>query len=93
MNKREAIQWMLRGARLTHKYFSSDEWVTRCTPAEFWSCRSGECFETGWDFVSSPDVYTCIAAREFNCAVEDVSPLERACMKSKYFVFMYNSKR
>jgi hypothetical protein len=45
MNKREAIQWMLRGARLTHKYFSSDEWVTigedglieledgvRCTP-------------------------------------------------------------
>lgn len=25
MNKREAIQWMLRGARLTHKYFSSDE--------------------------------------------------------------------
>lgn len=28
MNKREAIQWMLRGARLTHKYFSSDEWVT-----------------------------------------------------------------
>lgn len=68
MNKREAIQWMLRGAV---------ENVLR----------------RGWDFVSSPDVYTCIAAREFNCAVEDVSPLERACMKSKYFVFMYNSKR
>lgn len=67
MNKREAIRWMLRGARLTHRHSSPDEWVTigedglieledgvRCTPAESWSCRSGECLETGWDFVSPP---------------------------------------
>lgn len=106
MNKREAIRWMLRGARLTHRHSSPDEWVTigedglieledgvRCTPAESWSCRSGECLETGWDFVSPPDVCTCIAARESDCAVGDASPLERACMKGRYFVFMYNSKR
>jgi len=60
MNKQEAIQAMLEGKKVTHRYFTDDEWVTmengkivfedgiRCSPEEFWKWRTEECFETDW---------------------------------------------
>ncbi len=55
MNKDEAINQMLKGVKITHSYFSHDEWMTiegnkiifedgcRCSQNEFWSYRT-----TGW---------------------------------------------
>lgn len=60
MNKQEAIQAMLEGKKVTHLYFSNDEWVTmengqilledgvRCSPNEFWRWRTDAMWETDW---------------------------------------------
>ena len=63
MTKQEAIQKMRDGEKLTHTYFSSDEWVksnqdgtililedgVECSPNEFWKYRQDENFNTGWE--------------------------------------------
>ncbi|MBK7362689.1 MAG: hypothetical protein IPJ01_10375 [Micavibrio sp.] len=60
MNKQQAIQAMLEGKKVTHLYFSNDEWVTmvngqivledgvKCSPLEFWRWRTDEMWETDW---------------------------------------------
>lgn len=57
MSKEEAIQAMKAGKKVTHQYFTPDEWMTMregfiafedgvvCTPQEFWQWRT----DTGWD--------------------------------------------
>jgi len=60
MNKEEAIQQMKKGVKITHQYFSSDEWMTmegnkivledsvRCSEREFWHWRKNAGWETGY---------------------------------------------
>lgn len=62
MNRYEAAQALKEGKKLTHKYFSPDEWVmgiddgyylmedgVQCTAAEFWKYRQQEFFNDGWE--------------------------------------------
>lgn len=66
MTKNEAIAAMLSGNKVTHRYFSSDEWITmkgnntiiteegyRCYTIEFWKDRRGEAWESGWSIWES----------------------------------------
>ena len=60
MTKAEAIQAMREGKKVSHKYFSRDEWVTmengaivledgvRCSEAMFWLWRSDYWWDTDW---------------------------------------------
>jgi hypothetical protein len=60
MTKAESIQAMKEGKKVTHRYFSLDEWATmvnnliiledgvRCTPEEFWRWRNNPIFDTDW---------------------------------------------
>lgn len=61
LTKEQAIEAMQEGKKVTHQYFSPDEWVTLtsdglfqfedkvvCTPEMFWQDRSGNNWETGW---------------------------------------------
>lgn len=56
MSKDEAIQAMREGKKITHRWFTDNEWMTmegrkivledgvRCDPYEFWNAR----FQDGW---------------------------------------------
>lgn len=58
MTKKEAITEMQRGVKITHRFFSSNEWMTmknnkivledgvKCSPLEFWQWRKNN---KGWD--------------------------------------------
>jgi len=62
LTKDTAIVLMSQGLKLTHTYFSKDEWVTmipgmnmmltedgyKTVSGEWWSYRMGPAFETGW---------------------------------------------
>jgi len=60
MNKLEAISAMMQGKKMTHCYFSYDEWVTirgghfvfedgvQCSPALFWHDRTIPGWLNGW---------------------------------------------
>lgn len=64
MTKDEAIKAMREGAKVTHTYFTGDEWITmlgnivrmeqgqECWSSEFWRDRQGESWETGWSIYS-----------------------------------------
>lgn len=61
MTKEEAIEHMLDGTKVTHKYFSDDEWVTiknglilledgiTCTSNDFWKYRQSDFYNNGWE--------------------------------------------
>src|SRR5690242_10950527 len=61
MNREQAIKEMQQGIKMTHKYFTDDEWVTisgneyvledgvRCSHRLFWLDRSGPNFDEGWE--------------------------------------------
>ena len=61
MTKKDAIQEMKEGKKVTHQYFTDDEWATmengkivledgvRCDPDEFWRWRLGSGFDDGWE--------------------------------------------
>jgi len=61
MTRFEAAQALKEGKKVTHRYFSPDEWVKgdgdkylfenegRCTPAEFWKYRQITGFDNGWE--------------------------------------------
>lgn len=60
MTKAEAIQAMENGKKVTHKYFSPEEWATmemglivledgvKCEPDEFWKYRKDPMFDNDW---------------------------------------------
>ncbi len=60
MIKDEAIVLMSEGHKLTHKWFSSDEWATMnggyvvfedscsCPARVFWADRTDDSWNTGW---------------------------------------------
>jgi hypothetical protein len=61
MSRYEAAQALKVGKKLTHRYFTPEEWVkgdgegyyimedgVRCTAAEFWKWRQYEDFNTDW---------------------------------------------
>jgi len=61
MTRFEAAQALIKGKKLTHRYFTPDEWVKgngdgtylledgyTCTAAEFWKFRQQEFFNDGW---------------------------------------------
>jgi hypothetical protein len=61
MNKTEAIKAMEDGHKVTHKYFTDDEWMkmnsksfefedgVTCSPLAFWKDRTGVEWEFGWE--------------------------------------------
>jgi hypothetical protein len=63
MTKEEAISLMKAGHKLTHRYFTSEEWVktdetgmiyiledgVECSHYEFWHWRKDESWNTGWE--------------------------------------------
>lgn len=61
MTKKEAIKAMIAGHKVTHRYFSSNEWMTlthkkivledgvRCHPDEFWKWRTDQSWEDGYE--------------------------------------------
>jgi hypothetical protein len=66
MTKQEAITAMKAGAKLTHKSFMLNEWVTMegnktiiteegyaLSDKEFWAYRTGDYFENDWSIWSS----------------------------------------
>jgi len=56
---------MREGKKVTHKYFSPEEWATqdngqilledgvRCSPAEFWKYRQSSIFDNDWEIFKS----------------------------------------
>ena len=62
MTREEARHAMREGKKVTHTYFSSEEWVTmdnglilfedgvRCSSYEFWRWREDSIFDDGWEF-------------------------------------------
>ena len=60
MTKQEAIQSMEEGYKVTHEYFTDEEWMklrngvyifedgVKCTPNEFWKHRQAEWYNEGW---------------------------------------------
>lgn len=61
MTKQEAIEAMKNGAKVTHRYFSEDEYIKfsedgrieteegyLCAPSLFWIDRRGEAWQDGW---------------------------------------------
>ena len=68
MTRGEAIKAMREGKKVTHKYFTPDEWATqshgliliedgvKCSPAEFWTDRQSEMFADGWDLFIAPGI-------------------------------------
>lgn len=62
MTKAEAIEEMLKGNKVTHRSFTSNEWVTainqstylfedgvKCSEFEFWRYRGHINFDTDWE--------------------------------------------
>lgn len=65
MNKQEAIHAMQEGKKVTHRYFTPDEWMTMkddmmvledgvihgitCTPEEFWKYRTDSRWDDGYE--------------------------------------------
>jgi hypothetical protein len=60
MTRIEAIKAMREGKKVTHEYFTCDEWATqengkilfedgvKCSPSEFWQDRMVPEFNDGW---------------------------------------------
>lgn len=65
MTKEEAIKAMQDGKKVTHRYFSSNEWMSMhdglivledgamCTPYEFWRWRTDPVWNNGYDLFNS----------------------------------------
>ena len=67
MTKQEAIEKMKAGQKLTHRYFTNDEWVKAnqsgtayiledgvvCTPQEFWRWRTDTAWDADWEIFKS----------------------------------------
>jgi hypothetical protein len=65
LTKEQAIALMKQGKKLTHRYFSDDEWITMrgnmivmengcsCWNNLFWQDRQGEKWETDWSLYDS----------------------------------------
>ena len=65
LTKEEAIKQMELGKKVTHKYFSPNEWITMSSDdrdivteegytvdkIEFWSYRTADSFNSGWSIV------------------------------------------
>lgn len=61
MTKKEAIKLMEQGVKMTHYYFTPDEWVyidngqyvledgVECIGLEFWEWRKCSDWENGWE--------------------------------------------
>ena len=68
MTRKDAIIAMREGKKVTHKYFTPEEWATqdhglilledgvKCTAAEFWMDRQSKLFDDGWDLFVAPAV-------------------------------------
>ena len=60
MTKNEAIELMDQGRKVTHRYFTSDEWMCKfgylykfeddclCSINDFWVLRDGDSWDDGW---------------------------------------------
>lgn len=66
MTKQEAIQAMKSGKKVTHRYFTPDEYLfmnieneytfedgVSCSAQEFWKNRTAEYWETDWEIFNN----------------------------------------
>lgn len=65
MTKEEAIQAMREGKKVTHQFFSPDEWMTMregqivledgvvCSPGDFWIYRRGSEWDDGYELINN----------------------------------------
>lgn len=67
MTKEEAISQMKAGKKLTHRYFTAEEWVktdatgmiyiledgVECSPQEFWQWRTDEAWNSDWEIFNN----------------------------------------
>lgn len=104
MTKEKAIELMKAGARLTHHFFSSEEWVSInneglycfedgcvCEPEEFWKWRQDPAWDNGWDLHRDFDLMTCFAAKQNNCAYSEVTREMRDLTKFMMFPATYGA--
>ncbi len=62
MSKEDAIELMKQGVKMTHTYFTPEEWVyiskggeyvledgVECSHHEFWQWRQAEFWQDGWE--------------------------------------------
>lgn len=68
MTKEEAIEKMKAGEKVTHRYFTSDEWMTmeggkivledgvRCSTHEFWRWRTDDVWNDGYEIFNETDI-------------------------------------
>ena len=55
MTKNEALKALEEGKKITHKYFSNDEYICKCD-SEFYMCESGYMpIGDFWNYRQSPD--------------------------------------
>ena len=67
MKRQEAIQAMLDGYKIAHKYFMDHEWISmehgmiiteegyKCHPIDFWGDRRDEIFNSDWSIWEEPE--------------------------------------
>lgn len=69
MTKQEAIAAMERGEKITHRYFTPEEWMTiikgenvytcedgeKCTPSWFWASRTDPDWQYGYSIFKEPE--------------------------------------
>lgn len=65
MVKADAILLMIKGTKITHRYFSENEWMVieddliiledwvQCTPHDFWEYRQSESWDDGYSVYES----------------------------------------
>jgi hypothetical protein len=65
MTKQEAIEAMRAGKKVTHEWFTPDEWMTmqgglihledgvKCPPSEFWRWRTDSSWNDGYSLYNS----------------------------------------
>lgn len=91
MNKQEAIEAMEAGQKVSHKWFTSEEWMTmqegyiifedgcQCTPREFWQSRVDASWEDDWKIFDGtttvPNDYRKFG-RGFNDPVKTYRPIK-----------------
>lgn len=63
MTKQEAIEQMQKGKKVTHRFFTNDEWIesnlhgtmlflsgiSHCSANEFWRDRTDESWNSDWE--------------------------------------------
>ncbi|MGJ1335663.1 hypothetical protein [Sphingobacterium siyangense] len=88
MNKKEDLQFMMDGSKISHEYFQSHEWMTirdgkillengvKCSVEEFFAYRTSTDWEEGYFFFFEKDQKAYECAKHHNSLVNSLSLVE-----------------